>query len=80
LGHSDLGFASAYNTYTNTGLPPKPICNPGRAALLAVMHPDKGRYLYFVATGIGGHAFAETLDEHKRNVAQYVKNLHDHVP
>lgn len=71
IGHTDLSFPSPYNTYLNDGLPPRPICNPGRAALEAVMHPETHGYLYFVADGTGGHAFAATLDEHNRNVARW---------
>jgi UPF0755 protein len=77
LGHSDLSLVSPYNTYLIAGLPPQPICNPGRAALDAALHPLAEPYLYFVATGHGGHAFATTVEEHNRNVADYVKTLHD---
>ena len=75
LGHSitraELDQATPYNTYTIDGLPPGPICNPGRAALEAVANPLKTKDLYFVADGTGGHAFAETLDQHQKNVAAY---------
>ncbi len=73
LTFRDLDRPSPYNTYTNGGLPPGPIANPGRAALEAVLHPAESRYLYFVADGTGGHAFAKTLVEHNRNVAKWRK-------
>ncbi len=75
LGHSitkpELQEATPYNTYFIDGLPPGPICNPGRAAMEAVANPAHGRDLYFVADGTGGHAFAETLDQHQKNVARW---------
>ncbi len=55
----------------NGGLPPGPIANPGLASLEAVAHPAQTNYLYFVARPDGSHAFAETLEEHLRNVQQY---------
>jgi UPF0755 protein len=73
LTRADLTLDDPYNTYAIPGLPPGPIANPGRAALAAVLQPAQTRELYFVADGSGGHAFAETLDEHNRNVAAWRK-------
>ena len=71
LTRADLDRATPYNTYVITGLPPTPICNPGRAAVLAVLHPAPSDDLYFVANGTGGHAFAASLEDHARNVAHW---------
>ncbi len=60
-----------YNTYVIDGLPPGPIANPGRAAMEAVANPSRTRDLFFVADGTGGHAFAETLEQHNRNVVRW---------
>lgn len=68
---SDLQFNSPYNTYKVAGLPPGPICNPGKASLLAAMHPATTNYLYFVSDNQGHHRFARTPQEHAANVALY---------
>ena len=69
----DLEIDSAYNTYKNAGLTPGPIANPGYASIKATLNPEKHDYIFFVADGTGGHAFAKTLAEHNRNVAQWRK-------
>ncbi len=73
LTRRDLERKTPYNTYLISGLPPGPICNPGRSSIKAVVHPAETQDLYFVADGSGGHAFAETLAEHNRNVARWRK-------
>lgn len=76
LHHDDLATKSLYNTYRNPGLPPGPIANPGKSALLAAMHPDVSDYLYFVSDGNGHHRFARNLEEHNRNVAAFRRTMH----
>jgi UPF0755 protein len=68
---SDLQYDSPYNTYRNQGLPPGPICNPGRASLQAALHPASTDYLFFVSDNRGHHNFSRTEAEHARNVAAY---------
>lgn len=69
LSRSDLAQPTAYNTYVIDGLPPGPIASPGRSAIEAAANPARTKELYFVADGTGGHAFADTYEQHQKNVA-----------
>ena len=71
LRQSELKRETPYNTYVIDGLPPTPIANPGRLSIEAALNPDATKYVFFVADGSGGHAFAETLAEHNENVAKW---------
>ena len=71
LRQSELRRETPYNTYVIDGLPPTPIANPGRLSIEAALNPDTTPYLFFVADGSGGHAFAETLAAHNENVAKW---------
>jgi UPF0755 protein len=71
LHASDLRSDTPYNTYTRDGLPPTPIAMPGAASIHAVLHPDKGDALFFVANGNGGHYFSRTLKEHETAVQKF---------
>jgi len=71
LRRSELRGQTPWNTYVIRGLPPTPIANPGADAIAAAVNPDDSRYIFFVADGTGGHAFAETLAEHNANVAKW---------
>jgi UPF0755 protein len=74
LGHpitkSEKDTPTPYNTYMIDGLPPGPIANPGRASIEAAANPARTKEMFFVADGTGGHVFAETYDQHLRNVAR----------
>ena len=78
LHHADMRFSSPYNTYRNAGLPPGPICNPGRSSLEAAMRPAQTDYYYFVADAQGHHRFARTMEEHNKNVIAYRKAMRGH--
>jgi len=69
LYRSDYGYESPYNTYLYSGLPPGPICNPGRGALRAAVAPAQTEYLYFVADHTGGHRFSRSYEEHRDAIA-----------
>ncbi|WP_372612116.1 endolytic transglycosylase MltG [Aquicoccus sp.] len=71
LRQSELRGETPWNTYVIDGLPPTPIANPGRASIEAALNPDDTSYVFFVADGTGGHAFAETLEEHNENVRRW---------
>ena len=73
LRRSELRQKTAYNTYTNYGLPPTPIANAGRKSIEAVLHPMKTNDFYFVADGTGGHLFSRTLKQHNHNVSKWRK-------
>ena len=66
--YRDLKHDSLYNTYLHSGLPPTPICNPGKGSILAVLHPKWHNNLFFVANGSGRHTFSETFSKHKLNI------------
>ena len=71
LRQSELRRETPYNTYVIDGLPPTPIANPGRLSIEAALNPDATPFIFFVADGSGGHAFAVSLEEHNKNVAKW---------
>lgn len=72
LALEDLAVKSPYNTYTNPGLPPTPICNPGLSVIKAVQNPAKTDYLYYLTGKDGNMHYATTIDQHNANVAKYL--------
>lgn len=75
LFYKDLKIQSPYNTYLNPGLPPGPVNNPSRSSILAVLYPEKNKFLYFVSDGSGRHIFSKTYEEHLKAVRRYRKIL-----
>jgi UPF0755 protein len=73
LTKEDLMRPTPYNTYLFAGLPPTPICNPGKGSLLAAVHPAPVSYLYFVSKNDGSHYFSSDIEEHNRAVWKYQK-------
>lgn len=67
----DLQMNGPYNTYLNPSIPPGPICNPSLASIQGALQPAQSDYRFFVATGDGSHAFANTFEEHEQNIEQY---------
>ncbi len=74
LTREDLTRPTPYNTYRIAGLPPTPICNPGKDSLQAAVHPASVPYLYFVSKNDGSHYFSCDIDEHNRAVWKYQKD------
>ncbi|MCW8931084.1 MAG: endolytic transglycosylase MltG [Gammaproteobacteria bacterium] len=75
IRRKDINEKTAYNTYQISRLPPTPISIPGREAIHAVLHPDKGKSLYFVADGTGGHVFTNNLKAHNKAVRNYLRKM-----
>jgi UPF0755 protein len=71
IRYRDLRTDTPYNTYVHQGLPPTPIALPGREAIHAVLHPQDGDSIFFVAKGDGSHHFSATLKEHNQAVRRY---------
>jgi UPF0755 protein len=69
----DLKLKSPYNTYRNRGLPPGPICSPGRDSLEAALYPAQEKYLYFVSKKDGSHYFSSSFKDHQNAVRKYRK-------
>lgn len=69
----DKKLRSAYNTYTNQGLPPAPIANPGLTSIKAVIYPEESDYLYYIHDKDGKIRYGKTLEEHNANVQKYLR-------
>ena len=76
INHNDLLKENPYNTYKNLGLPPGPICNPGKSAILAALNPAKHDKIYFVARsdGSGGSYFSRTSAEQQKMIMRSNRN------
>lgn len=79
LTKNDTKINSVYNTYYVTGLPPTPIANPGKGAIIAALHPAIHNYLYFVTDGKKGHNFSQNLSDHNKHVANYKKMIQNNA-
>ena len=73
LTRNDLKIVSPYNTYLNTGLPPRPICNPGQGSIFAATNPTPSDYLYYIHGTDGVMHYAKTLSEHNQNISKYLR-------
>lgn len=75
LTKPDMKMESPYNSYLYAGLPPTPICNPGKASIEAATNPEDTKFLYFVADGEGGHSFSQDYGKHQENIKTWVKKI-----
>jgi UPF0755 protein len=73
LTRDHLMKPTPFNTYLISGLPPTPICNPGRESILAALYPAPVTYLYFVSKNDRSHFFSSTIEEHNQAVLKYQK-------
>lgn len=71
ITRKDLDTYTPYNTYRIKALPPGPISNPGKDAILAALYPAESEYLYFVSHNNGTHEFTSTYDDHRKAVVQF---------
>jgi len=74
VSKTDKSIGSPYNTYSNKGLPPTPICNPGAEALKAALFPEKNPYFYYLHDAEGTIHCATTYEDHLRNIEKYLKS------
>jgi len=79
LNNKDLKVKSPYNTYIHKGLPPTPICNPGKVSLQAALNPKKTDYLFFVSMGNGKNYFSKTYEEHLQAKQIYITSRQERV-